>query len=237
MDSELKSTLYYFYKYSYKTVMIFWLVYFGFIALFMTLALTTQGTVEFQGVNTLPSTIFMIIFGMLCIKDVFPFVIKFGVSRQKFTLATLVYALMLSTFMLVANHGFFIVTDNLIDVLNINNFNFVSFNADQYAPLINGNEYLFEWLMYLTFFLFFSLISALFYRLGMKWGLVVLSILPLSMLIQPVGTQILEYLSYLSLFHANYQPIYFLIPISLIVALLGLVIQKMSVIDQVSYKG
>lgn len=236
MVTEIKNSLYYFSRYTVKTVLTFWGIYIGFITLFFVLSVTTDGTIEFTGVNTLPATIFMVIFGIMFFKDVFPYNIKLGISRTPFSIAVLIFSVMLTTVMTGIAQLFLVFVNWITEKFNIDNFAFVGLNT-QIANFTDHNTLIYEYLVNLTLFLLALLIAVILFRLGFKYGMLVLIILPLSLFIRSVAYTFVNWLSYLAIFHNNYHPGFFLIPIIGFSLLFWFVVRNASVVDQISHKG
>ncbi|MBM7542970.1 hypothetical protein [Amphibacillus cookii] len=237
MNNQIKNCLYYFYKFSFKTIIHFWLIYLGFIALFIGLAIMTDGSVEFMGVNALPSTIFMAIFGLIFFKDVFPYIVKFGVSRKFFIASTVIFSVLLTTMMISLNFIFLHFINWIIDIFKIENFTFTGLNMGELTDVSPFDILIFEWLLHFTLFILFILIGAILFRFGMKYGMLMIIILPLSLFIRPIANKVGELMPYFGIFHYDYTPFAFLPLIAAVVLLFGVTVQKASIVDQISHKS
>lgn len=237
MISEIKKSLYYLYKLSFRTVLIFWLVYLGIMGLFMILAVTAGGGIEFFGVNSLPSLIFMCIHGVIFFKDGFPFVIKYGVSRQGFLSTLFVFSIILSSIMTGLSYLFVRLINWIVELFSIENFDFVALDMGEYVTLTDHNPIFFEWLLHLSLFILFMFVASVLYRFGLKIGGLLLIIFPISMFIRPIAEKVLDLLTYFALFHDNYTPLSFLILIVGLSLLLWFSVKKASVVDQISFKA
>ncbi|WP_017473466.1 hypothetical protein [Amphibacillus jilinensis] len=237
MNNQIKNCLYYFYRFSIKTVIHFWLIYLGFISLFMILAIVTDGSVEFMGVNALPSFIFMVIFAMIFFKDVFPYIIKLGISRKFYIVSTFIFSVLLATFMIFLNLIFLHFINWIIDIFKIENFTFTGLNMGELTDVSSFDILIFEWLLHFTLFMLFLLIGAILFRFGMKYGMLMIFILPLSLFIRPIADIVGEIMPYFGIFHYDYTPFAFLPLIAIVVLLFGLTVQKASIVDQISHKS
>ncbi|HHU19208.1 MAG TPA: hypothetical protein GXZ58_03005 [Bacilli bacterium] len=234
MVTQIKQTLQYYYRYSFKPVGMFWLIYFFFLTLMLVLSLHDDIALSITGATSFPSMIFIIFFSLLTFKNVFPFVIKLGVSRKAYMLSTYIYGLLLSLFMVVLNYIYLYFFNLLVNVFSIEGFDYIGLNMGEFADILTGNAYLFDLLVHLSLFLLFTLIGGFFYRFGMIYGVILIAIFPLSMLIKSVGTKIIELLSYLAIFHENYTPLSFLIIILSCLIVNWLIVHRSSTVDQIT---
>src|SRR5699024_7604052 len=94
--TQIKQTLQNNYRYSFKPIRTFWLIFF--LILSFSLAISTADNTSFHltGIISFPSLVFIFFFSFFSFKNIFPFVIKLGISRKAYMLATYIYALLLS---------------------------------------------------------------------------------------------------------------------------------------------
>ncbi len=203
----------------------------------MILAIVTDGSVEFMGVNALPSFIFMVIFAMIFFKDVFPYIIKLGISRKFYIVSTFIFSVLLATFMIFLNLIFLHFINWIIDIFKIENFTFTGLNMGELTDVSSFDILIFEWLLHFTLFMLFLLIGAILFRFGMKYGMLMIFILPLSLFIRPIADIVGEIMPYFGIFHYDYTPFAFLPLIAIVVLLFGLTVQKASIVDQISHKS
>lgn len=234
MINQIKHTLQYFFRYSIKPVGMFWLIYFLFLTLMLILSIHDDIALSITGATSFPSMIFMIFFSLLTFKNVFPFVIKLGITRKAYMFATYIYSLLLSLFMIGFNYVYLYFFNLLVDLFSIEGFDFIGLNMDEFSDILIGNVYLFDLLTHLSLFLLFTFIGAFFYRFGVIYGVIFIAIFPLSMLIKSVSMKIVELLSYHVIFHENYTPVSFLIIILSCLILNWLIVHRASIVDQIT---
>lgn len=236
MITEIKHSLYFFYKLSSRPILSFWLIYLGIITLLGVLAWTAPGSVEFQGANTLPSIIFCGIYAFTFYKTSFSFVIKHGITRNGFIVSLLIFSVLLSVTMTTISNIFFHVINWTVNTLSIEDFNFAALDFSEFS--ISGAQIiLFEGLVHLFVFLLFSLSAAILYRFGLKLGACILIILPASMFIRTVAEKAGDLATYLLLIHDNYMALNFLVPYSLIGVLMWYTARRTSVNNQLTFKS
>lgn len=234
MFNQIKHTLQYYYSYSIKPVITFWSLFFMFLLLSLLLSNFRDVTFHLTGITSLFSIIFMILFPIFTFKNVFPFVIKLGISRKAFVISTYIYSFTLSLIMTGLNYLYLYGFNLIADGFSIEGFNYIGLNMEGFVELMHGNVYLFDLLLHLTLFLFFTFLGSFFYRFGFVYGLILTFIFPLSMLIRSVGIKIVEALEYFFIFQETYTPLSFIITILISSALLWLVVNRASVIDQIT---
>lgn len=234
MVNQIKKTLQYYCQYSKKTIIIFWLSYFSFLVLSLFLSLYDSVVFEFYGITSIISMIFIVFYSILTFKNTFPFVIKLGVNRKAFILSTYIFGIILSTLLVAVNYIYLYLFNSLVDLLSIDSYIFIGMNMPEYTEAIFGNVYLFDWLLHISLFLFFTFIGAFFYRFGIIYGTALISIAPLSMFIRSVGIKIVETLSYFSIFQEDYTAFSYLILSVVCIALNWFVVQRASILDQIT---
>lgn len=236
MRTQIKNTLYYFYKYSKKPVTLFWSIYLIILMLFFILTSTPEGFIVFEGVASFPSLIFMIFFPIFMFKSVYPHVIKLGITRKAFSISISIYALALSILMTTLDYAYLKIVNFIIDTLEIENFVFTGLASGELPAQSYGNPLINLWLLSLTAFLLFTLIGAIFYRFGMTWGIIIIMIFPLSLFFRPIGEKIIDVARYLFIFDESYTPLSFLILIAMLTLGIWLVVRRSSIIDQITNK-
>ena len=230
MTNQIKQTLYYYYRYSIKPIRLFWLIFFLFLSLTMLLSNLEDFGFQFTGITSIVSLIFMIFFPIFTFKNIFPFVIKLGITRKSFIVATYIYSIVLSLIMTAINYIFLY----LFNLTTVEGFEYIGLNMEMFEEYIFGNVYLFDWLLHLTLFLLFTFIGAFFYRFGMVYGVILCALLPLSMLIKSIGLKIIELLRHLNIFHEDYTATSYLLIIIICVVLNWFIVQRASVVDQIT---
>ena len=234
MVNQIRQTLQYYYQYSKKTIIIFWLSYFSFLVVSLFLSLYDGVVFEFYGITSIISIIFMIFYPILTFKNTFPFAIKLGISRKAFILSTYIFGIILSTLLVAVNYIYLYLFNSLVDLLSIDSYIFIGMNMPEYTEAIFGNVYLFDWLLHVSLFLLFTFIGAFFYRFGIIYGAALISIVPLSMLIRSIGIKIVETLSYFSIFQEDYTAFSYLILSVVCIALNWFVVHRASTLDQIT---
>lgn len=234
MANQIKQTLYYYYRYSIKPVRLFWSIFFLFLTLTLLLSTLEDFSFQFTGITSIISIIFMIFFPIFTFKNIFPFVIKLGVTRKAFIIATYFYSVILSLIMTAFNYIYLYFFNIIAEGLSVEGFDYVGLNMEGFVETLFGNIYLFDWLIHLTLFLLFTFIGAFFYRFGMVYGVIFIALFPLSMLIKSIGLKVIELLSYLNIFHENYTATSYLLMIIICVVLNWFIVQRASVVDQIT---
>lgn len=234
MTNQIKSTLQYFYRYSIRSVRQFWLIYFLVLVLMLLLSIPDSASFHLTGITSFPSLIFMIFFSLLSFKNIFPFVIKLGVTRKAYIISTYIYAVILSLLMTVLNYIYLYLFNFIADLFAIDGFDFTGLNMEGFIETTFGNVYLYDWLLHISLFLVFTFIGAFFYRFGLLYGSLLLAVFPLSLFIRDFGIKFIESLRYLSIFYEHYTPVVFFIIIIISIIVNWFVVHKASVIDQVT---
>ena len=234
MITQIKQTLQYYYSYSKKPILIFWLSYFSFLLLSLLLSLNDNITFQFYGITSIISIIFLIFYSFLTFKNVFPFVIKLGVSRKAFMLSTYIYGLVLSTLLVLINYIYLYLFNFLADLFSIEGFLFIGMNMPEYIEEIFGNVYLFDWLLHVSLFLLFTFIGAFFYRFGTTYGFLLIGVYVLSLFIRTIALKFVEIFNHLLVFDESYKPSIYLIVIAVCLVLNWFVVHRASTLDQIT---
>lgn len=234
MLAEIKHNLFYFYKLSIRTVLTFWVIYLGFVLLFMLLTIFTGGEIEFLGVNSMPVFIFMGIYGFLFLKESFPRVIRLGVTRKSYVFSALLFSVLLSIVMTILSNLSLVSINLISETLQIDGFVFAgmaqSLELDNII-ISTISLLVYEGLLYLLIFLSFTLVAAVLFRFGLKLGGLLLIIIPASLFIKPVAKLAQDLIVYIAIFHENYFAPAFIAPYLVISLLFLLTVRKSSVVD------
>ncbi|WP_058306548.1 hypothetical protein [Gracilibacillus massiliensis] len=236
MLEQIKLNLYFFWKTSWMTLLIFWLIYASFILFMLIITISFDGGIEMIGVNTFPSMIFFIIFGIYFFRETFSNVIKFGITRMSYYVSLMIYIVLFSILMTTISQLFIQLIDLLIEIFNISNFTFTGIDLNMIENVSQWEFILYEVLIYILLFLFSLLLASIFYRFGLKIGFLTLLVFPLSFVFRDVAEIIFDALGYLLIGSEKYQAFYFLIPYLVLALILLLLTKRLSVVDQVTYK-
>ncbi|WP_235182569.1 hypothetical protein [Gracilibacillus boraciitolerans] len=128
------------------------------------------------------------------------------------------------------------LVNSLIELFNVTNFTFTGINLNMIENVSQAELILYEGLIYMLLFLLSLLFTSIFYRLGLKIGLISLMIFPLSFVSKDITVKIFDALGYLLIGSEKYQPFYFLIPYLVLALFLFLITKNLSVVDQVTYR-
>lgn len=234
MVNQIKHTLQYLYRYSVKPISQFWLSFFLILSFSLLISISDETSFHLTGIISFPSLVFMFFFSFFAFKNIFPFVIKLGISRKAYILATYIYALLLSFLMTVLNYVYLYLFNFIADGFSIEGFDYTGLNMEGYVEHTFGNVYLFDWLLHLSIFLLITFIAAFYYRFGAILGTLLLALFPLSLLIRSIGFKFVELLNYFAITDEKYTTISYLIIIVICLVLNWFVVQRASTLDQIT---
>ena len=232
MLKQIQLNLFYFYKTSIKSILSFWLIYIGVIALLLVITTFAGGSMEFVGFNIIPSFIFTIIFSIFFFKDTFPFVIKYGTNRHSYLLSFVLYTLLFAIGMTLLSQ----ITTNLIswviDLFEIDNFRFFGFHEGFVIPVTILEAAVFEALLYGSLFFLFNCITVIFFRFGYLLGAI--SIIPfVAMFFFPdILEKIVDIGKLFALGHDNYHVGAYFILYAIFSLIIWLLTRNASILDR-----
>lgn len=234
MVNQIKHTLQYLYRYSVKPISQFWLIFFLILSFSLVISTSDDTSFHLTGIISFPSLVFMFFFSFFAFKNIFPFVIKLGISRKAYVGATYIYGFLLSFLMTVLNYIYLYLFNFIADSFSIEGFDYTGLNMEGYVEHTFGNIYLFDWLLHLSIFLLITFIAAFFYRFGAIYGTLLIALFPLSLLIRSVGFKFIELLNYFAITDEKYTATSYLIIIVICLVLNWLVVHRASTLDQVT---
>ncbi|MFC4401882.1 hypothetical protein [Gracilibacillus xinjiangensis] len=233
----MKFNLYYLLKSSWATVLIFWGIYTGFIAFMFLLAISFQSSsIEIIGFNTLPSLIFTAVFASLFFKETFPSIIKYGTTRFSYLVSMIVYIVLYATVMTIISNILIMFINWFSDFFKITNFQFYGLDTSFEGTVSKSDIFVYEGLLYILIFLFWLIISSLFFRYGYKISAIFIVIIGIPFFIRSYAEEIIDLLRYLIITEEQYTALAFLIPYSILAIGIWLIIRNASIVDKLSNK-
>ncbi|MFC4388703.1 hypothetical protein ACFOZ1_12960 [Gracilibacillus marinus] len=236
MFTQIKFNLYYFLKYSYKTVLTFWLIFLGFLLFFLCITTLFQSfEIEFVGVNTLPSLIFTAIFAVLFFKETFPAIIKFGSSRTSYLFAYVLYLILFTITMSIISNVFLFAMGYIIDFFHIDNFSYYGINIMDHQ-IATSQLILYESFLYMFFFLVFNIVAALLYKFGYKVSIVFLIIVSFPIFVRSFADELFHFFAQFIITEKEYSQFSFFILYIILIGILWLIVRNQSIIDKITNK-
>ncbi|SER48404.1 hypothetical protein SAMN04487944_10534 [Gracilibacillus ureilyticus] len=237
MVQQIKFNMYYLLKSSWSTILIFWGIYTGFIALMFIMAFSFQSSdIEFIGFNTIPSMIFTTVFALLLFKETFPSIIKYGTTRLSYIFSMLVYVILYAVVMTVISNLLIVLIHRFGKVLNITNFQFYGLDTSFQSSVGKLDTMIYEGMLYILLFLVGFIISSLFFRFGYKVSAIFILVIAMPLFIRSYAEDLTDLLSYLIITTDQYTAFAFLLPFSILAVGIWLITRNASIVDKLSNK-
>src|SRR5690625_2496244 len=171
MLNNIKANLYFLYKESVSTIIIFWSIFLASLLMFFTIAVVLDGNVAFYLSTTIPVGIFTIIFGAMYVKETFPFAIKLGTTRANFIISVIIYSLIFTFVMAILNLLLVNLFDFLIERFSMGEEVVVTqFDPSFIEQFGIWQTFVFGYFILLTLFVTSLLFSMILYRFGYIGG-------------------------------------------------------------------
>lgn len=141
MLNELKANFYFLYKDSGRSILYFWSIYIGFITAFLIITSITDNVTLMLSM-ALPAAIYTLIFGILFVKESFPYMIKYGSTRQGYFIAIAIFSAVFSLIMVTVNQIVSFLMNKIINYFQLTNVELQVFDdmfKEQYSTFTNRN--------------------------------------------------------------------------------------------------
>lgn len=232
MLKQVRNNLFYFYKNSIKSILLFWSIYLFFIGVLVVITFLAGGSAQFVGVNIIPSFIFTIVFSILFFKDTFPFVIKYGTNRHSYFISLVVFTILYSIGMTLLSLLTTTVIVQIIEIFNINNFSFLGLHESFHIPVTMMEVSIFEALLYGVFFFLSSCIAVVFYRFGYLLGAIFIAPFIAMFFFPKIVESLIEIGKFFAIGHDQYNVGAYFILYAIFSLILWLLMRNASILDK-----
>ncbi|PKR77169.1 hypothetical protein CEY16_10530 [Halalkalibacillus sediminis] len=235
MFHNVKANLYFMAKDTLNSIVIFWSIYLLFIAAFLLLASYTPNSTIMM-TTVLPAVIFTVIFGIMLVKETFPYIIKLGSTRHTYFVSVLVYIILFAIVMTIISQTTTWGIMQLQQGLGVGNFEIFTFNGEleESLPLLSTLGY--EMMIYSLILSSSLLIGMIFFRFGFLIGGLIFAVAIAMLFIEPILLNVGEFVINMNIFGPNYQPEYLAYVIGVTLILSWMIIRNASIVDQISKK-
>lgn len=233
MLNNIKANLYFLYKESFSTIIIFWVIFLASILVFFTAAVTFDGGISFQISTTIPVVIFTVIFGALYVKETFPYAVKLGTTRINFIASVAIYSIIYSAIMTALNLLFVNLFEYLIDRFNMHEEVLVSQFVPEFIERFGlWQTSIYTFFILITIFMTSILFSMILYRYGYIGGAISAVIILAFVFINQLRELAYDLARFVAIGHEDFANGYLIIPPTVAFLLFAILIIRASVISK-----
>lgn len=232
MLKQVRLNLFYLYKTSIRSILLFWSIYLFFIGALLALTTIIGGGIQFIGVNVIPSFIFTIIFSIFFFKDTFPFLIKYGTNRHSYLISLVIFTLLYAVGMTILSHLVTNIIAQVVKLFQIENFIFLGMDESFEIPVTIMEVFIFEALLYALLFLLCSCITVVFFRFGYLLGAICIAPFIAMFFFPEVVEKLVGLGKLLALGYEEYHIGVYFILYAIFSLIIWLLIRNASILDQ-----